>query len=203
MSAPAAIILAAGEGRRMGGPKALLVIDGQSLLRRHVERLREVGCAPVVVVVPVRELEPVRQLLGESSDVTLVAADTPSMAASLALGLEHVPPKDGAVVVSPVDALPARPATLRALITAAEEAGVEVATPSYGGRGGHPVVARERLLRAFRQGYSGTLRDLIRGAGAKRRRLEVDDAAVGHDLDTPADLAALRPDFSPNQAAED
>lgn len=203
MTAPAAILLAAGEGRRMGGPKALLVIEGKSLLYGHVKRLREVGCAPIVVVVPTGILAPVRELLRDTSGVALVARDTDSMSASLTIGLEHVPPAASVVVVSPVDALPAQSSTLRALIAAALEEEVEVATPSYRGRGGHPVVARETLLRAFRQAYPGTLRDLIRSTGSRRRRLEVDDAAVGHDLDTPADLAALRPDFPPNQAAGD
>ena len=51
MMAGAAIVLGAGEGRRMGGPKALLVIDGKPLICRHVERLREVECRSIVVVV--------------------------------------------------------------------------------------------------------------------------------------------------------
>ena len=51
MSAPLAIVLAAGEGLRMGGPKALLVVDGQPLVTAHVQRLREAGCRPIVVVV--------------------------------------------------------------------------------------------------------------------------------------------------------
>jgi hypothetical protein len=42
------------------------------------------------------------------------------------------------------------------------------------------------------------LRDLIRSEEAGRRRLDVDDAAVCDDLDTPADLAALRPGTVPS-----
>jgi hypothetical protein len=59
------------------------------------------------------------------------------------------------------------------------------------------VVARESLLRNFLSGYPGTLRDLLRVAEAQRVRLEVDDPDVVDDLDTPADLAAVRPGLEP------
>lgn len=191
MTASAAIVLAAGEGRRMGGPKALLVIDGKPLVRWHVQRLGEVGCRPIVVVVRHSIVSEVRQLLGDAPAVHLVACDTSAMAASLTVGLGHVPLASQSIVVSPVDALPVQCSTLQGLIEAVTEEGVLVATPAYAGRGGHPVVARETLLRRFLQGYAGTLRDLIRSVERQRHRLEVDDAAVGHDLDTPADLAAV------------
>jgi len=191
VSAAAAIVLAAGEGRRMGGPKALLVVGGKPLLRQHVERLLEAGCEPIVVVVPARILEEVRQLLGDARGVRLVAAETSSMAESLTIGLQHLlATPDQPIVIATVDSLPVRRSTLDALIASALESGVQVATPVYQARGGHPVVARESLLRVFRDGYPGTLRELVRSA-AVRRRLYVDDPAVGHDFDTPADLAAL------------
>ncbi|MGH3273250.1 MAG: nucleotidyltransferase family protein, partial [Streptosporangiaceae bacterium] len=46
----AGILLAAGAGSRIGQPKALVDIDGQSLIGRGVTLLREGGAAPVIVV---------------------------------------------------------------------------------------------------------------------------------------------------------
>jgi CTP:molybdopterin cytidylyltransferase MocA len=46
----AGLVLAAGGGRRIGVPKALLRLDGRLLVERSVAVLREAGCAPVVVV---------------------------------------------------------------------------------------------------------------------------------------------------------
>ena len=40
----AAVILAAGAGRRMGGPKALLRVGGETLLRRAARAALEAGC---------------------------------------------------------------------------------------------------------------------------------------------------------------
>jgi len=198
MSAPAAILLAAGEGRRMGGPKALLVVDGTPLVLAHVERLREIGCRPIVVVVRSAMVEHVHAVLGDKSWVQIVASDTSSMVASLVVGLQRGVPSAGqAVVVSTVDSLPVRRSTLSALLSALSENGVEVATPCHQGRGGHPVVVRGSLLQALLRGYPGTLRDLIRSAEAQRVRLAVDDPAVTIGLDTPADLAAARPGLTP------
>jgi molybdenum cofactor cytidylyltransferase len=48
---PAAILLAAGEGSRLGGmPKSLLTLNGQSLLTRQVAALRVAGIHQIVVV---------------------------------------------------------------------------------------------------------------------------------------------------------
>ena len=50
MTAPLGLVLAAGAGRRLGGPKAPLVVDGERLVDRAVRVLREGGCDPVLVV---------------------------------------------------------------------------------------------------------------------------------------------------------
>jgi molybdenum cofactor cytidylyltransferase len=201
MSAPLAILLAAGVGLRMGGPKALLVVDGQPLVTAHAQRLREAGCRPIVVVVRAAIANQVRDLLAETPEAQLCVADTTSMAASLVAALGCVPAESGrAVVVSPIDTLPVRLSTVDALLRAVMAPQVHVATPRYQSRGGHPIVARESLLQAFRDGYTGTLRDLLRGAEAQRGRLDVDDPGVASDLDTPSDLAAHRPGLVPQFA---
>jgi molybdenum cofactor cytidylyltransferase len=47
----AAIVLAAGASRRLGQPKQLLMLDGETLLARSVRLAGEAGAAPVLVVV--------------------------------------------------------------------------------------------------------------------------------------------------------
>ena len=46
----AGLLLAAGEGRRLGRPKALVDVDGELFVERVVRVLRDGGCDPVVVV---------------------------------------------------------------------------------------------------------------------------------------------------------
>jgi CTP:molybdopterin cytidylyltransferase MocA len=203
MSARAAIVLAAGVGRRMGGPKALLVVDGAPLVRAHVELLRNVGCRPIVVVVRSGVATEVRAALHDLPEAHVISTDTSSMAESLAVGLGCISRKPSRkLVVTPVDALPVRESTLEVLLQAVTGADVLVATPEYHARGGHPIVARESLLQVFRDGYAGTLRDLIRAAERERHRIAIDDPAIAADLDTPADLSALRPGVVPCFASE-
>lgn len=200
MKAPLGIVLAAGEGRRMGGPKALLLVDGQPLITQHVQRLHAAGCRPVVVAVRSPIAAQVRDLLGAASHVRVCVSDSDSMAVSLRLALESAPAEasgDRAVVISPVDMLPVRRSTLEALLTAASLDSVKVATPLYQGRGGHPVVARASVLQVLTDGYSGTLRDALQSAEPQRLRVVVDDPEVVSDLDTPSDLTERRPGVQP------
>ena len=46
----AGVLLAAGEGRRFGGPKALVELDGELFVERGVRLLADGGCDEVVVV---------------------------------------------------------------------------------------------------------------------------------------------------------
>ncbi|MGA1145657.1 MAG: NTP transferase domain-containing protein, partial [Candidatus Nanopelagicales bacterium] len=49
-SSVAGVVLAAGEGKRFGGPKAPFEYDGERLVDRAVRVLREAGCDPVFVI---------------------------------------------------------------------------------------------------------------------------------------------------------
>jgi len=50
-SSVAAIVLAAGASRRLGQPKQLLMLDGETLLARSVRLASAAGAAPVLVVI--------------------------------------------------------------------------------------------------------------------------------------------------------
>src|SRR5713226_6583379 len=88
----AGVLLAAGEGRRLGNPKALVELVGVRLIDRGVALLREGGTAPVVAVV---------ELLGV---ITVHNPDwRTGMGSSLAAGLGSVPVSAEAAVVALVD----------------------------------------------------------------------------------------------------
>jgi CTP:molybdopterin cytidylyltransferase MocA len=194
-----AIILAAGAGARMGGAKATLVVEGEPLARRHARRMREAGCEDVVLVTRA-ELA-----LRFAADAAVVVSAAPDPAGSLALGLRALAPAPGdLVVVTPVDAWPARPETIAALI-AAVRGGALAATPSHGGRGGHPVVARGAVLAPLAEAPR-PLRGALAALGSARVRIDVDDASVTRDLDTPADVLEATgrpPHFEPLLAPVD
>ena len=185
-----ALVLAAGVGRRMGGPKALLCVDGLPLVARHVARLAEVGCSPVVVVVPPQVQGKVAQVLAPWPSVRLVGAETASQAHTLAVAaraLRHEASCER-VVVTPVDVIPARAETRRGLL-AAVDGDVLCASPAYRGKGGHPVVLRTGLLEAYLgEGAPPPLRQVLEAVEPRRVRIPVDDSAVARDFDTAEEL---------------
>ncbi|HEV2812037.1 MAG TPA: NTP transferase domain-containing protein, partial [Solirubrobacteraceae bacterium] len=70
---------------------------------------------------------------------------------------------------------------------------------AYGGRPGHPaVLGRELIAAAQRLEGDRGLRDV-----AEWRLVECGDVASGHDVDTPADLAAVREAGAPLRARQD
>ena len=86
----------------MGGPKALVELDGEPLVRRALRVLADGGCAPRVVVVGAAA-DAVRAVLPD--DVTAVVATdwAEGMGASLRTGLAALPPDVDAVLVHLVD----------------------------------------------------------------------------------------------------
>src|SRR3954447_5096980 len=91
----AGLVLAGGAGRRMGGPKALLVDDdGVPRLARTVDGLLEAGCGSVTVVLGAAA-EQARPLLADRPAHVVVADDwAEGLGASLRRGLRALAAED-------------------------------------------------------------------------------------------------------------
>ena len=197
MTTLSGIVLAAGEGRRMGRTKALIEIDGATLVEHHVARLADVGCTSIVVVARDAAADAVQRLVGQSRAVRVLAVTTSSQAESFAAGLRALDAaactQNDVIIVTPVDMLPASAKTHHALLACLEGSTLAV-TPLYAGRGGHPAIVRRGVLAPYEATFSGelpSLREVLANTMESRRRVEVDDPRVLGDFDTPSDLRAL------------
>ncbi len=189
-----AVVLAAGAGLRMGGPKALVHVGAHPLAVAHAVSLLAAGVRTVAVVLRAEVAAVLAPLWPDASRVTVVVSNKPDAwgpAGSLQALVEAVDVKDGLWGVTPVDALPVREATLAALRNAVQTSAESLAArPVYNGRGGHPVVLRGAVLAAFASpGEPRNLREVLAGLGEAVLRVAVDDPTVTADLDTPEDLA--------------
>ena len=201
-SATAGLLLAAGAGRRMGRPKALVhdETSGSWLVRRTAD-LVAAGCSPVVVVLGAAH-EDAAALLGEGlrggSQVEVVVAEhwADGMGHSLHAGLAHLQrrapaPVAGAVVML-VD-LPDVGIDVLTRVTSAWAAHQRprdaLARATYDGRPGHPVVLG-------RDHWAPLIETLHGDVGAQTYLTRVDvrrsveavecaDLATGRDLDRP------------------
>ncbi|MBP2337720.1 CTP:molybdopterin cytidylyltransferase MocA [Saccharothrix coeruleofusca] len=181
----AGLLLAAGAGRRFGGPKALVSHGGARWVESAGGVLRAAGCDPVVVVLGA-EAARVRATAALGDAVVVDNADWPTgMGSSLRAGLAAAEDVD-AVVVLPVDTPGITAAAVSRL--AALAAPGALARASYEGVPGHPVLLG-------REHWPGVALAAVGDAGARdylaeRRVLLVpcEDVADGRDIDHPDDL---------------
>lgn len=178
------LVLAAGAGRRFGGPKALARLDGVRLVDRAVATLTRGGCGPVLVVAGAAPLVVPGAEVVDNSDWES------GMGSSLVAGLAHLAGGSAsAVVVLLVDTPWVGDQAVANLISA-HAAGSVAAQGSYGGAPGHPVLlGRETWddvagLAVGDQGARGWLRthqDLVTA-------VPCDGTGEDRDVDRPGDL---------------
>jgi CTP:molybdopterin cytidylyltransferase MocA len=171
---PRALILAAGEGRRFGGPKQLAEIDGRPMLAHVIELAAPYD--PLVV-------------LGAHADAILDAVDVgdhvvaedwaDGQSASLRAGIAALGEADRAIVL-----LGDQPWITREAIEAVLAATAPTRA-TYNGAPGHPVVLDPSLIAAVPglRGDQGA-RDLL----ATATTVEVAHLCDPRDIDTPDDL---------------
>ncbi len=194
----AGVLLAAGEGSRLGQPKALVEIGGEPLAQRGVALLRAGGAAPIVVVIGAVAVD----LPG------VLAVHNPGwrtgMGSSLAAGLATVPDGCSAAVIALVDQPLVGPEAVRRLI-AAHAAGASIVVAAYHGAPRNPVLlAREHWagVVALAVGDAGA-RPFLRAHPELVMSVECGDTGSPDDLDTRSDLDRLARLVRPREAATD
>lgn len=198
-----ALLLAAGAGRRLGAPKALLRDPtGVPWVERAARRLVVGGCAPVLVVVGARAAEVaalVPPALVPPADVVEAAGWHEGMGASLRAGLvalvERSPLPD-AVLVALVDTPGMTGEVVRRVAAAVRgPAGgpAVLARAAFDGVPGHPVLLGRDHWAGVRGAACGDAgaRDYLRSRTV--RLIECSDVGSGVDVDTRAALAAVPP----------
>jgi CTP:molybdopterin cytidylyltransferase MocA len=192
MAGIAGILLAAGAGRRMGQPKALVPDpshDGRTLVERGLQVLHDARCTPVMVVVGAAAAE-VRARAGAADRVVEAHDWAAGQSASLVAALDAAASTDAyAACVLLVDLPDVGPEALRRVIRAAGRRTNALARAAYGGVPGHPVVIGRDHWAAVIAGAQGDhgARDYL--ASHRHGVVECGDLASGRDVDTPADLA--------------
>jgi nicotine blue oxidoreductase len=182
------VLLAAGEGSRLGRPKALVELDGQTLAQRGVALLREGGADPILVVTGAAPIElpgvhtvyndQWRTGMGSSLRAALHAAQAETQAAAVVVALADQP-LVGAESV--------------ARLIAAHQTGASVAVAAYQGKPRNPVlIAREHWpeVIAMATGDQGA-RAFLRARPDLVTPVECGDTGSPDDIDTPADLERI------------
>ena len=189
------VLLAAGAGRRMGTPKALLRdSNGTPFLARAIGVLADGGCDSVLVVTgaSASEANGVLDETGWRDDPALdvvVAEDwDEGMGASLRVGLTAACDTNASIaMVTLVDLPDVGSSVVRRMLRLPHDSDV-LARASYDGTPGHPVlIGRDHWAGVIgsARGDRGA-RDYL--AANPPKLVECGDLATGRDADTPADL---------------
>lgn len=176
----AGLILAAGESRRMGSPKALLQYRGATFLDRLVGLFAE-RCAPVIVVLGAGA-EAIRARATRPAAHFVVNPNWPAgMTTSLQCGLRAVPAEAEGVLFTLVDHPAVSPQTLDVLVTPPRPL---IRVPRFEGRRGHPIwFARELIPEFLALPDTGAAREVVRRHAAETEFLDTADPGILADID--------------------
>jgi molybdenum cofactor cytidylyltransferase len=183
-----AVVLSAGESSRMGRPKALLPIDGQTFIEKIVGALKKSSVAKVMVVLGhnademIQRIEHLRVEILVNPDYKLGQLSSLQVAVRR---LEREPDCD-AMLVHLVDHPYVNTELVQTMIKRYEDTGKLIVVPRYNGKRGHPVIFSRKL-------FSELLAAPVdQGAKAivnahRDDTLEIDTEAEGVtvDIDTP------------------
>ena len=188
-----AVILAAGESRRMGTQKLLLPF-GEATVVEAVVRTALASMVDRAVAVVGADGEAVRaRLEPRGADIAVNARFAEGMLTSIQAGLRALPPDAEAAVVMLGDQPFLPPAVVDLVIRGYRVSGRGIVIPVFRGRRGHPVLVdlkyRDEVL-AFDP--ADGLRRLLRTHPDDIAEVETDDPNILRDLDTPEDYAGLK-----------
>jgi CTP:molybdopterin cytidylyltransferase MocA len=182
------VLLAAGNGSRLGQPKALVELAGSTLAERGVALLGDGGADPVIVVTGAVPVE----IAG------VVAVHNPDwetgMGSSLATGLLALSNGDAeAAVIALADQPLVGAESVRRLI-GAFRSGSAVAVAAYDGKPRNPVlIAREHWPAVLELAAGDTgARPFLRAHPELVALIECGDTGRPDDVDTAEDLARVR-----------
>jgi len=187
-----AMLLAAGESRRMGEFKQLLTLDGKTFVERCVDNLLASRAHEVVIVTGHRDAD-VRRAIGKRP-VRFVHNDDyrAGMSASIKCGVQALSGEARACLVALVDQPQISTTIINRVIDAYETAQSLIVIPTYSGLKGHPIVLDLQLQdEILAMDASQGLRQIVHAHASDILHVEVGDEAVLMDCDYPEDYARL------------
>jgi molybdenum cofactor cytidylyltransferase len=188
----AAILLAAGQGKRLGKAKALLELDGKPAVYHVFDELVAAKFSPLIVTLNPhvhKELAATGErfdYLSESAQIVLNPSPELGTLHSIRLGLEALETPADAVLFMPVDHPFIQIDTLKSLKRVANSSAIVI--PTFDGKRGHPpIFGRDHLPGLFEIPLDEGARGVIRRAEGSIIEVETGDEGVLWNINTAAD----------------
>ncbi len=181
----AAVMLAAGQGSRMGGGKLLLPLGETTAVGRTVRSFQDAKVKEIIVVTGNYAFAVRHALRNRPVRFAFNPDPNSEMIDSIRCGLRELNPQHiEAFLITPADMPLIQPETIRCVATALLQSDKSIAVPTYLGRRGHPVAFRASLYETVLTFQSPQgIRPLVHGQSEKVLTVEVDDEGVVTDMD--------------------
>ncbi len=191
----AAVVMAAGQSRRMGMPKLCLPWGDTTVIGQVVSTLLGAGLAEVVVVSGAARAAVEAALNGWGVRCVFNPRyEEDSMLLSLQTGLRSISPQSSAALVVLGDQPQMRLETVRSVIEEYLRQGAPLVVPSYRRRRGHPwLVARSLWPELLGLQPPLTLRDFLSRHPTEIAYVEALDDSILRDVDTLEEYESQRP----------
>jgi molybdenum cofactor cytidylyltransferase len=185
----AAVILAAGRSSRMGAFKPLMPMGHETVIEHVIGVFRTAGITDILVVLG-HEADRLNPFLKEHGVRLVVNPDHDrGMFSSVQAGAGRLGDDCRAFFLMPADMPFVRPETLKIMLGAFHESGMDVCRPCYRGKRGHPPLISAKLIKpilTFTE--SGGMRALLARHQKTSIAVACDDPGILIDLDTPEDF---------------
>ena len=190
-----AIILAAGQSKRMGQPKMLLPWGETSVLGKVIETLQRAGVGEILVIAGA-EREKIERIVAQYGVRSTHNPDGGEMLSSMQAGLRAA--RDNASVAAALVCLGDQPqveeGSVRRVAEAFEAGKSNLVVPSYQLRRGHPwLVARPLWDEILTMRSPRSPRDFLNAHAGEIEYVEIDNSTILEDLDTPEDYLKFKP----------
>lgn len=183
-----AVVLSAGESSRMGRPKALLPIEGQTFIEKIVGALKQSTVGKVIVVIG-HNAEEMRARIAHLPAEILVNSNYKSgQLSSLQTAVRRLESEADcdALLVHLVDHPYIDPALVDEMIRRFYESKKLIVVPCRQGRRGHPVIfARELFAELLDAPLDQGAKAVVNAHRDETLEIETDQEGIAVDIDTP------------------
>jgi molybdenum cofactor cytidylyltransferase len=183
-----AILLAAGESKRMGKPKQLMPFGQSTLLEQAIDNLMNSAVDEIIVVLGYKAEEMIKTIAAKPVKIVVNPNYRQGMSTSIIAGLSLVDSQAQTVMLALGDQPSVDSQTINRLIEEFYRHDKGIAIPTYRGMRGHPIIFtikyKQELLEP--RGDIGG-REIIRHHPDDVLEVAVDSASVASDIDTKSD----------------
>jgi len=191
-----AIILAAGESRRMGQLKPLITINGKTFLLHIVDELTRAGITKIYVVVGYRAEIIIRESKLTGAEFIINEKYQQGQFSSLQAGIRQLEQGERGVIVCLGDQPQIKAQWIFRLMEAFNKNDPLIVVPKFQGKRGHPIIYSSRLFsEILSMSPTQTAHALSKNHADKIQEVEMEDRGILLDADKPEDLETLRGEF--------